>query len=833
MDENTIHSESKELIQARKLIDVSRLDEADQIIKTFEEKGGHTLYDMVLCHLLKCELLGERGLHEDIIKLAEETYKESLKLGKNLVSVDILLEKAYALLCLGETDKAHDIIKQGEILLNTLTQELPAEYKQRKAYIALQKGWVYDQKLDTEKALKQFELSLSLREELGAKRDIAWSLYGMANVFMNRKGDFDRALTYLERGIVFAEESGNKLCIGGILYSMAMLHSLKGELDRAIMLFEQSLTFYIKLDNKFMKARILNSLGACFALKGELNRSIKFYEHSLELLMEFNNELIIAMVFNSLALSHKMKGELNRALECIEQSMPLSREFGILNVFNHHYLIQILIDMGEFERAQNYLLDFEQLNSQFKDKKVNSMYLLDKASLLKTSSRALNRGKAEEILKQLLEDGGLDYETNIEVLLNLCELLITELQITNEVEVLEELKPLITQLLDLSEKSHSFWVLGETYLLQAKLSLISLNLEEARKLLTKGQEITEKYGLSLLARKISNEHDILLEQLDSWENLKEINAPLTERMNLAGINEQVEKMITKRVSVPEKVKADLPIVLMIIQQNGNPTLIKHFTSDKVIDEAYLGEFFASFNKYCSQIFSKTFDRVKLGQYKVLINTLNGFSVCYLFHGQTYSAQQKIKFFSEVLIKDNQIMAVLKNANNSEKTIELSDNPLLEELITKSFLSDPKLFRMPFEAYIGDEAFVFASYAHADKLDVYPILDYLNNMNIKIWYDEGIPVSENWKRSIAFNLERCKTFLVFVSPQILNSEYVKKEISFALKKNKPFFAVYLKETILPTDLEFEMADIQAMMKFLMPKKEFYSKLKILLTDSLKN
>jgi len=398
----------------------------------------------------------------------------------------------------------------------------------------------------------------------------------------------------------------------------------------------------------------------------------------------------------------------------------------------------------------------------------------------------------------------LDYELIIQTLLSLCELLLIELRITNDSEVLDELNQFITRLLDLSNKSHSFWVLGETYLLQAKLSLISLNLEGARKLLTQGQE-----------------------------NLKETNAPLTERMNLAGINEQVEKMITKHVSVSEKVNADLPIVLMIIQQNGSPTVIKHFTSDKVIDEAYLGEFFASFNKYYSQIFSKTFDRVKLGQYTALINALDGFSVCYLFQGKTYSAQQKIKFFSEALIKDNQIMEVLKNANNNEKTIELIDNPLLEEMIAKSFLSDPKLFQMPFDAYLGDEPFVFASYAHTDKLDVYPILDYLNNMNIKIWYDEGIAVSENWKRSIAFNLERCKTFLVFITPQILKSEYVKKEISFALKKHKPFFAVYLTETTLPTELEFELVDIQAMMKFMMPKTEFYSKLKDMLAKSLNN
>ena len=91
----------EELIRAKQLIDEYKLDEADQLIKNFEEKGGHSLHDIVLCYLLKCELLCERGLYEDVVKLAEQTYKESLGLGNNLLSVDILLIMAMALLCLG------------------------------------------------------------------------------------------------------------------------------------------------------------------------------------------------------------------------------------------------------------------------------------------------------------------------------------------------------------------------------------------------------------------------------------------------------------------------------------------------------------------------------------------------------------------------------------------------------------------------------------------------------------------------------------------------------------------------------------------------------------
>ncbi|GAH46381.1 unnamed protein product, partial [marine sediment metagenome] len=118
-----------------------------------------------------------------------------------------------------------------------------------------------------------------------------------------------------------------------------------------------------------------------------------------------------------------------------------------------------------------------------------------------------------------------------------------------------------------------------------------------------------------------------------------------------------------------------------------------------------------------------------------------------------------------------------------------------------------------------------------KLQVYPIIDYLNKMGIHIWYDEGIPISENWKKSIVENLERCKAFLLFITPHILDSDYVMKEISFASKRQKTFFGVYLKETELPRELEFDIADIQSMKKYLMSDSDFYPKLREVILPAL--
>ncbi|MBA7626428.1 hypothetical protein ES703_33877 [subsurface metagenome] len=153
------HSEAEELTQAKKLIDECKLDKADQLIKNFEEKGGHTLHDIVLCHLLNCELLYWRSLYKDVVKLAEQTYKESLGLGKNLLSVDALYYITRTLISSRNLEKAEEIIKQGEELLKTLTHELPKDYKQREAYIELLKGLFYNpiyiDKGDPDLALEQ------------------------------------------------------------------------------------------------------------------------------------------------------------------------------------------------------------------------------------------------------------------------------------------------------------------------------------------------------------------------------------------------------------------------------------------------------------------------------------------------------------------------------------------------------------------------------------------------------------------------------------------------------------------------------------------------------
>ena len=191
---------SKELNLLRKYIDEFKFDEASQLIKNFEELENTTLYDQVTCHLLNCELLLWQGLYEDLVKLAKNAYKKSLGLGKKLLSVDIILIMANALLWLCQYDKLQDAINLVEELLKSLTQKLPTDYKRREAYLDWIKGRFYLDLRDADRALKLLERSLTLRKEYGTKREIAISLGGMSRIFVFFKVDYERGIEILEEG---------------------------------------------------------------------------------------------------------------------------------------------------------------------------------------------------------------------------------------------------------------------------------------------------------------------------------------------------------------------------------------------------------------------------------------------------------------------------------------------------------------------------------------------------------------------------------------------------------------------------------------------------------
>ncbi len=130
---------------------------------------------------------------------------------------------------------------------------------------------------------------------------------------------------------------------------------------------------------------------------------------------------------------------------------------------------------------------------------------------------------------------------------------------------------------------------------------------------------------------------------------------------------------------------------------------------------------------------------------------------------------------------------------------------------------------PFEAYAGDQPYVFVSYAHADGDLVFREILKLHEAGYRIWYDEGIEPGDDWPEHIAQAVIGCSLFLLYTSPRSAASENCRNEVNLALNRKKEFLSVYLEKTQLPPGLELRMGDLQAILQYRMSDAVYRKKL----------
>lgn len=116
------------------------------------------------------------------------------------------------------------------------------------------------------------------------------------------------------------------------------------------------------------------------------------------------------------------------------------------------------------------------------------------------------------------------------------------------------------------------------------------------------------------------------------------------------------------------------------------------------------------------------------------------------------------------------------------------------------------------AYEGAESYIFISYAHKDTGKVFPILEQLQEKGYRIWYDDGIAPGSEWPENIAQHLNDCAMTMAFISPNSMASPNCRREINFALSKQKPFLSVVLEPTEMPLGMELQLSAQQSVIRY---------------------
>ncbi|MFX0005121.1 MAG: tetratricopeptide repeat protein [Promethearchaeota archaeon] len=646
-DQGITEDKAEQIIFAEELIEENKYTEAINVLREYLIKEDISLYSKVYSLILQARLVMYVGKHEQCLKICEKAYIESLKLGKSLITVEILNLKALVLNWQGQVDKSYELIKNSEELFNTFTKESLADYIRTEANLNMIKGFLISRK-DAEKGLGYLKHSLSLWDKLDLH--------------------LGKAMTFMCIGITY-------------LYS-------KGDLDKSIHNFEHGLRIAEELNHKYGIGFLLNHLGNSYLYKGELNRSLNYYQEALKIFEEINNESFRARSYALIGNIMGNKGKYDEALKYIGKSIEIYREIGeIFTTFGPiGTAIELCLYKDDIHLANIYLDKLKQIKDRFKNTVIDLWVIFYETLILKRSPRTRDKAKAEDMLLTLLEKAEANFGLKIEILIQLCNLYLTELQTSNNLEVLKDINPIINSLLEIAGYSHSHYILCETYILQAKLALITIEIKQARKHLTQAQQIANKYGMQQLAIEISNEHDELLRQLHTWENLQNSEAPIAERIKFTRLGDQIENMLHKHVDESLKALNENPVVLLITSEGGTPIFSKAFMDEFSFKDHLWSGFLTAFNSFSDEMLSEGLERAKFGEYTLLMKAVSPFLVCYLFKGQSYLAQQKLQNFIDKILNNNTVWQTFNKYYQTNQEIQIKDIPILENLLTDSFLS---------------------------------------------------------------------------------------------------------------------------------------------------
>ncbi len=320
-----------------------------------------------------------------------------------------------------------------------------------------------------------------------------------------------------------------------------------GELNLSIKLAEEVLIIAKEINNKKLIMLATKMLNFNYYEKGDFDHFPEYHKRFLALAEELNDKQEIIAALNGLGMYFTEKGDYDQALHHLERSLLLCNE---INSFKTVVILSSFLDVylntNSLEKAQQCLNRMKKLSDQV-EFSGGIFYRLAEAMILKRKPQKINHKKAKKILKLLIDEEHPFSALYYPALIELCDLYLTELRETNDLKIINELNPYITQLKDIAKDQQSFYLLVEVFSLQAKLNLITFEFKKAQILLNQALNTAEKHGLTRLAKRITNEQDELSKNFIKWEKMKVSGVNISERMDLARIDEQIKNLLRKRM----------------------------------------------------------------------------------------------------------------------------------------------------------------------------------------------------------------------------------------------------------------------------------------------
>ncbi|MFX0116730.1 MAG: tetratricopeptide repeat protein [Candidatus Hodarchaeota archaeon] len=556
------------------------IQEGEKLLSNLEQEDKiaikHIRHIKGSLYLLKGDLYWASGQSTEVLEHFEKSLAIREELGNSQEIAETLTEIGCCHLnATNKLDSALDYLQRGVALREALGNKTDIANSLNTL------GICYTQMGNSEEGLRYYQESLALYEALENRRQMA-TLYHNLTFAMIGKEEYALARDYAQKHLVVRKELDQKDGLAAAYNVLGWLHLWNGELDHALNYFKNALTTHEEFLGQTGLNFRLNCVGFAYLAMGELETALSHYERALDLCKaEPEPDVVHAWILTSMAKAFSLKGEAKVALDTINQALK------VLEVVDHQlslvgaltqkgiiyrmlgeselalkvleeglnqypsliapelqkwyflsetllHLILVAQDLKAREKAAEYLKQMQEIQQKTENKYIRLRKRFAEALVLKMSKRGTKKLQAQQAFQEIVEEEIIEYDITVLAILNLCELLILEVKISEaKEELLAEIVTLSTKLYEMAQDQKAPMVIIMALILQAKIAMVEGGLKKATGLLDNAIIMADEKKLGNLLMKARFEQETLAADLEKWEELSRRNASIKERFQQA------------------------------------------------------------------------------------------------------------------------------------------------------------------------------------------------------------------------------------------------------------------------------------------------------------
>ncbi|MHA2096758.1 MAG: tetratricopeptide repeat protein, partial [Candidatus Hodarchaeales archaeon] len=322
-------------------------------------------------------------------------------------------------------------------------------------------------------------------------------------------------------------------------YYMAFLDLTKGTektagIDASEELLEKSLEIYQSIGDRQGTAWIIAWQGQISLQGGDLDNAKNKFTRSLELFESIRDLQGLNLVNSLRGLMFYQQGEKKQAEEILEKSFNSSIKIGNPVVLSYCFLPLTLlyIESGNRSKAEKCIHEFQVLRRSSNNSVAKLHESVAEAIFLKSSSRFIDKGKAQKKLLEILEETRivhtdtermfynlptLDKRFSSFIVFNLIELYLEEFKLTEDKKIMSEAQQLIDNHIQNVYDQKFSPELVELSLAKAKMSIVDGKIEKALAILEQVKQDANTNHFHHLEEKVDSEITQIEREFQKWD----------------------------------------------------------------------------------------------------------------------------------------------------------------------------------------------------------------------------------------------------------------------------------------------------------------------------